>query len=107
MANTFKNAVSVVNVSPGTVLYTTPSNTQSVIHTLSLANTSSLPHQVTVQFTDLSLGVTRNILVNAPIPAGSTLVFPKPINLEQGDSIRIVGSAAGSIEAFASILEIT
>jgi hypothetical protein len=107
MANTFKNAVSVVNVSPGTVLYTAPSNTQSVIHTLSLANTSSLPHQVTVQFIDLSLNVTRNILVNAPIPAGSTLVFPKPINLEQGDSIRIVGSAAASIEAFASILEIT
>ena len=107
MANTFKNAVTVVNVSPGTVLYTVPSNTQTVVHTLSLANISSLPHQVTVQFIDLSLNVTRNILVNAPIPAGSTLVFPKPINLEQGDSLRIIGSAAGVIEVFASILEIT
>jgi hypothetical protein len=107
MANTFKNATTIVNVSPGNILYTAPSNTQSVIHTLSLANTSSLPHQVTVQFVDLSLGVTRNILVNVPIPAGSSLVFPKPINLEQGDSIRIIGSAAGVIESFASILEIT
>lgn len=106
MANNFKNAVSIVNVTPGSVLYTAPSNTQSVIHTLSLSNISNNPHEVTIQFVDLSLGVTRNLLVNAPIPSGSTLVFPKPINLEQGDSIRIVGSDAGVIEAFASILEI-
>lgn len=107
MANTFKNASSVVNVSPGTVLYTTPSDTQSVIHTLSLSNVSGNPHEVTIQFVDLSLGVTRNILTNAPVPAGSSLVFPKPINLEAGDSIRIVASDASVIESFASILEIS
>ena len=107
MANNFKNAVSVVNVSPGSILYTAPSNTQSVIHMLSLANTSNNPHEVTIQLVDLSLGVTRNILVNAPIPAGSSLVFPKPINLEQGDSIRIIASSGGVVEAVASILEIT
>ena len=41
------------------------------------------------------------------VPADSTLVIEKPINLEAGDILKAVASAAGDLQAFASVLEIT
>jgi hypothetical protein len=107
MANTFKNASIVVNTTPGTVIYTTPSATSSVVHTLIIANTSAQPQNVTVQMVDVSTSTSFRLLTNAPIPVGGSLFFPKPINLEAGDAIRITASTSASLEAYASILEIT
>ena len=107
MANTFKNASVVVNATPGTIIYGAPTATTSVIHTLLISNTSSVTQDVTVQVIDISASTSFRILANAPIPAGGSLYFPKPINLETGDSVRITASTAGTLEAFASILEVT
>jgi hypothetical protein len=107
MANTFKNASIVVNATPGTILYTAPSSTSSVVHAMIIANTSSSPQNVTVQMIDASASTSFRLLTNAPIPVGGSLFFPKPINLEVGDSIRITGSTSATLEAYASILEIT
>ena len=41
------------------------------------------------------------------VPADSTLVIEKPINLEAGDILKAIASATGDLEAFASILEMT
>ena len=41
------------------------------------------------------------------VPADSTLVIEKPINLEAGDVLKAVASANGDLQAFASVLEIT
>jgi hypothetical protein len=107
MANTFKNASIVINAAPGTIIYTTPSATTSVVHTLIISNTSSQPQNVTVQFIDVSASTSFRLLTNAPIPVGGSLFFPKPINLEAGDSIRVTGSNPATLEAYASILQIT
>ena len=72
-----------------------------------ISNTSTVPQNVTVQFIDVSAGTTLRILTGAPVPVGGTLVFPKPINLEVGDGVRITGSSAGTLEAYVGVLEIT
>jgi len=42
-----------------------------------------------------------------PVPAGSTLIFDKPINLETGDKVSLTASASNDLSAYASIMEIT
>ena len=39
------------------------------------------------------------------VPADSTLVIEKPINLEAQDVLQVKASAASDLEAFASVLE--
>ena len=39
------------------------------------------------------------------VPADSTLVIEKPINLETGDILKVKASSASDLEAFASVLE--
>ena len=49
----------------------------------------------------------RYILKTVEVPADSTVIIEKPINLGAGDKLETQASANGDIEAFASILEIT
>jgi hypothetical protein len=107
MANKFRNAAIIANTSPGTILYTVPAQTTAVVHAIVIANITSSPVSATVQFIDASGSTTFRLVTDAPIPAGGSLYFPKPINLEAADSIRIVASNSASIEAFASILELS
>jgi hypothetical protein len=103
LANSFKNAVSVVTTTVS-VLYT--STGESILHGIFLANIIGTQVTGTVIFYDASSTTEYYILFNSPILPGSTLVFDKPINLETGDQIRLVASDADSISAFTSILEI-
>jgi hypothetical protein len=41
------------------------------------------------------------------VPAGSTLIFDKPINLETGDKISLTASAADDLSGYASVMQIT
>ena len=54
-----------------------------------------------------SAGSDFYIMKTVDVPADSTLVIEKPINLEAGDILKAVASAAGDLQAFASVLEIT
>ena len=49
----------------------------------------------------------RYILKTIDVPADSTVVIEKPINLGAGDKLETQASANGDIDVFASILEIT
>ena len=49
----------------------------------------------------------RHIMKTVNVPADSTLVIEKPINLGAGDKLETQASANGDLEVFASILEIT
>lgn len=104
MANSFKNAGLLVTTTDS-VLYISTGKT-SVLHGIFLANIIGTQITGTVTFHDASSGSEYNILYNAPILPGSTLVFDKPINLESDDSITVMASDTNSINAFASILEI-
>ena len=41
------------------------------------------------------------------VPADSTLVIEKPINLEPTDVLKAKATVAGDLEAFVSVLEMT
>lgn len=107
MPNTFKNVGGAVGTT-ATTLYTCPAATQAVIHALYVANVDgAISADATIEVYDSSALVSRKIGFKIPVPAGGTLGFDKPINLEVGDELRVTASTAGDLEAFASVLEIS
>ena len=108
MANTFKSAASGSTTSIQT-LYTCPAATSGVVHAIYLSNvdgtndaTVSVSISGSANFDDR-----RYILKTVDVPADSTVVIEKPINLGAGDKLETQASANGDIDVFASILEIT
>ena len=109
MANTFK---SVTSGSIGTTLvtvYTCPASTTAVVHAMYLSNvdgtndaTISVMVSGSANFDDR-----RFLLKTVEVPADSTVVIEKPINLGAGDKLETQASANDDIDVFASILEIT
>ena len=107
MANTFKNAgVAIGNTN--TTLYTCPAATTTVVHAVYISNVDGT-NDATVDLlvTDNSLGSDFYIMKTVDVPADSSLVIEKPINLEANDILKVKASAAGDLQAFASVLEMT
>ncbi len=107
MANNFINAAKAIGNSATTV-YTCPAATTGVIHAIYISNihaTNDVTVDITV--TDTSATATFHIAKNLSVPNGSVAIFEKPINLEATDILKLTASAASSLEAFASILEMT
>ncbi len=108
MANTFKSAASGSTTSIQT-LYTCPVSTTAVVHAVYLSNIDGT-NDATV---NLSVSGSANfdhrsyILKTVDVPADSTVVIEKPINLGAGDKLETAASANGDIDVFASILEMT
>ena len=108
MANTFKSAASGSTTGIQT-LYTCPVSTTAVVHAVYLSNIDGT-NDATV---NLSISGSANfdhrsyILKTVDVPADSTVVIEKPINLGAGDKLETQASANGDIDVFASILEIT
>ena len=108
MANTFKSAASGSTTTIQT-LYTCPAATSGVVHAIYLSNvdgtndaTISVSISGSANFDHMSY-----ILKTVDVPADSTVVIEKPINLGAGDKLETQASANGDIDVFASILEIT
>jgi hypothetical protein len=90
-------------------MYTCPGATSAVIHALYVSNVDGA--------NDASINVTisgsanfttrRHIMKTVNVPADSTLIVEKPINLGAGDKLETQASANDDLEVFASILEIT
>ena len=108
MANTFKNAVTGSSTTVGS-FYTCPVATTAVVHAVYLSNVDGT-NDATI---DLSVSGSANfndrkyLLKTVDVPADSTVVIEKPINLGAGDKLEAKASANGDIDVFASILEIT
>ena len=107
MANTFKNAGVAIGTS-ATTLYTAPAGTTGIIHAIYISNVDGVNDaSVDITVTDTSAGSTFHIMKSVLVPADSTLVIEKPINLEPTDVLKVKASAAGDLEAFVSVLEMT
>ena len=115
MASSFKNAGMTIVTSDNASanFYTCPSATVAVIHALYISNKSSTNvANVDVKVTTDGGTTFYHIGKSLEIDVSNTLIMDKPINLEANDIIRIVAepnedSSAPSVEAFASILEIS
>ena len=108
MANTFKSAASGSTTTIQT-LYTCPSATSGVVHAIYLSNVDGTNDAtISVAVSGSANFTTRRfILKTVDVPADSTVVIEKPINLGAGDLLETAASANGDIDVFASILEIT
>ena len=108
MANTFTSAATGSNTNI-TTLYTCPAETTAVVHAVYLSNTDgtndaqiSLSVSGSANFQDR-----RYLMKTIDVPADSTVVLEKPINLGAGDKLETQASADDDVDVFASILEIT
>jgi len=110
MANTFTRKLSR---GIGTALtavgsYTVGSSTQTTVIGLTVSNTSASTVNIDVTLND---GTNDNYIVkDAPVPVGGALVpvgGNQKIVMITGDSIKVNSSAASSVDAVLSILEIT
>jgi|TARA_R100001509_G_scaffold113682_1_gene68916 hypothetical protein len=108
MAQTFKSAASGSTTSIQT-LFTCPASATAVVHAMYLSNvdgtndaTISVSVSGSANFNDR-----RFLLKTVEVPADSTVVIEKPINLGAGDKLETQASANDDVDVFASILEIT
>ena len=107
MANTFKNAAVAIG-NTNTTVYTCPASTSAVVHAVYISNVDGTNDAtVDVIVTDNSQGTNFHIMKTVDVPADSSLVIEKPINLGAGDKLEAQASQTSSIDVFASILEMT
>jgi hypothetical protein len=110
--NTFKNQGAALTTG-GAIVYTCPNGAptgedQAIIHSMIISNidgTSSANVDIKARATsgDTYFHVAKSV----PVPAGSSLVIPKPVDLEATGDVHMTASANGDLEAVLSILEIT
>ena len=108
MANTFTSAATGSNTNI-TTLYTCPAETTAVVHAVYLSNTDGTNDaQISLSVSGSANFNTRRYLFKTlEVPADSTVVVEKRINLGVGDKLETQASADNDIDVFASILEMT
>ena len=108
MANTFTSAATGSNTNI-TTLYTCPVSTTGIVHAIYASNidgTNDANISVSVSGS-ANFNTRRYLLKTVEVPADSTVVIEKPINLGAGDKLETQASADDDIDVFASILEMT
>ena len=112
MANAFKLKTfdgSSTGANADMTIYTCPSSTETTIIGMSIANTTSSQITVDVKLENAD-GDNIFIVVNAPVPAGGTLVpvgGDQKIVMEASDVLKVQSDTANSADTALSILEIT
>ena len=116
MANAFKNAGVAIGNSATTIYQTPIGVNSSVVHSIYIANVdgvNSATVNIEVSTDGAGSGSFFHVAKTVQVPADSTLILDKPINLynannaSAGDLMRATASAASDLEAFISILEIS
>lgn len=108
MANTFTSYLnSSVGTSAATVT-TVGASTQTTVIGMSVSNTSASPVTVDVYITRSA--VNYYILKGATVPVGGTLIIvggDQKVVLITSDALKVVSSAAASLDVVTSVLNIT
>lgn len=108
MANVFKNQFSKSVGTSAATIYTCPSATATTIIGMTVSNTSSSNINVDVYIT--SSAVDYYLVKGALVPVGGSLVpvgGDQKVVIEAGDVVKVVSSAASSVDVIMSILEIS
>ena len=78
------------------------------VHSIYIANIDGTNDAtVDVKVTTDNGSTYYHIAKTVPVPADSSLVMDKPVNLEATDKIHMTASANGDLETYMAILEIT
>ena len=108
MAQTFKSAStgSTTTLQP---IYTCPASTTAVVHAMYVSNIDGTNDaNISISISGSANFDTRRFLLRTvEVPADSTVVIEKPINLGAGDKLETQASVNDDLDVFASILEIT
>ena len=108
MAQTFKSAAtgSTTTLQP---IYTCPASTTAVVHAMYVSNIDGTNDaNISISISGSANFDTRRFLLRTvEVPADSTVVIEKPINLGAGDKLETPASVNDDLDVFASILEIT
>jgi len=116
MANTFKNFRGDVTAATDTVIVpeaggvafsrTRAASSTCVVHAMYISNTDGAT-SVDVDITVFDGSNSYYVGYQIPVPAGSTLILDKPINLETLDRLRVRTASANDIDVVCAVLEIT
>ena len=108
MAQTFKSAAtgSTTTLQP---IYTCPASTTAVVHAMYVSNIDGTNDaNISISISGSANFDTRRFLLRTvEVPADSTVVIEKPINLGAGDKLETQACVNDDLEVFASMLEIT
>tara|TARA_Y100000034_G_scaffold53888_1_gene66075 strand:- start:176 stop:526 length:351 start_codon:yes stop_codon:yes gene_type:complete len=116
MANAFKNAGVAVGATATTIYQVPIGVNSSVVHSIYIANIDGVNSAtVNIEVSTDGAGSANffHVAKTVQVPADSTLILDKPVNLfntnnaSAGDLMRATASAAGDLECFISILEIS
>jgi len=116
MANAFKNAGVAIGATATTIYQTPIGVNSSVVHSIYIANIDGVnAATVNIEVSTDGAGSANffHVAKTVQVPADSTLILDKPVNLfntnnaSAGDLMRATASAAGDLECFISILEIS
>ena len=106
--NVFLSVGSAIAASPGTAVYSGPGGSkQAVVHSIYVSNIDGTNSaDVTITAKNLVGDTFRHVAKDVPVPAGSTLVLDKPIDLSFSGVIHMTASTSGDLETVLGILEI-
>jgi len=116
MANTFKNFRGDVTAATDTVIVPEAGGTAftrsraaastCVVHAIYISNTDGAS-SVDVDITVFDGSNSYFIGFGIPVPAGSTLILDKPVNLETTDRLRVKTTSTDDVDVVCAVLEIT
>lgn len=107
MSSVFKSAIAQNIGTTDVTVYTVPALTTTTIIGLSLCNITAVGLNANIKVTKGA--TTVHMLKNVPLPSGQTVIAvggDQKVVLEAGDILKVSSSAATSIDAILSVLEL-
>jgi hypothetical protein len=107
MANTFKNALARNIGTSAVSIYTAPSAKNSICIELDVCNTTASGVTCDVYITKNTDSLNYYLIKSTPVPVGGSLqvIAGQKIVLTNGDILKVVSSAASSLDVVGAILE--
>ena len=107
MANSFKNAKVDLTTTNATTLYTVPSATTTIVKSILVSEDSGNADTITVTLTNASSAVFSLFKVKA-VGANTTIeLLTSPLDVTEGEIIKVTAATANRLHVVASLLEVS
>lgn len=88
-----------------TTVYTCPVSTEASVHGLVIGNNTGSSATFTLKVYIQSTATTTTVATGVTVAANSTYTWPKPIDVNAGDIIKIAASSLSTLVALYSVYE--